>query len=257
MGRTKKVLKWAALVIGGLILAIGVALVVAHEERPEGARQGADAEALASRIERAVNVDAWAETGAVRWTFAGRNEHLWDRRRHVARVRTGDAEALLWVGGPRGIARRGGRRVHGDDARAILEAAHGAWVNDAFWLNPLAKLRDEGVSLAVVDDDGEESLLVSYASGGLTPGDAYLWRVGPDGTPTAWKLWVSILPIGGVETSWEGWVTLDTGARISTRHAGPLGLTLELTDVQGAATLDALVDGPDPFAPLFEREEGD
>ena len=107
------------------------------------------------------------------------------------------------------------------------------------------------------DDDGEESLLVSYASGGLTPGDAYLWRVGPDGTPTAWKLWVSILPIGGVETSWEGWVTLDTGARISTRHAGPLGLTLELTDVEGAATLDALVDGPDPFAPLFEREEGD
>ena len=132
-----------------------------------------------------------------------------------------------------------------------------AWVNDAFWLNPLAKLRDEGVSLAVVDDDGEESLLVSYASGGLTPGDAYLWRVGPDGTPTAWKLWVSILPIGGVETSWEGWVTLDTGARISTRHAGPLGLTLELTDVEGATTLDALVDGPDPFAPLFEREEGD
>ena len=69
MGRTKKVLKWAALVIGGLILAIGVALVVAHEERPEGARQGADAEALASRIERAVNVDAWAETGAVRYVI--------------------------------------------------------------------------------------------------------------------------------------------------------------------------------------------
>ena len=96
--------------------------------------------------------------------------------------------------------------------------------------------------------------MVSYASGGLTPGDAYVWIVGPDGRPRSWKMWVSIIPIGGVEVSWDGWRELATGAWISTAHHGPLGLTLELGDVRGAETLEALVDGPDPFSPLFEGE---
>lgn len=252
VGRLKKVLKWAGIVVGILVLALGITLAVAHEGRPEGARPGPEAEALAERMEQAVDVEAWASTGAVRWTFAGVNAHLWDRRRHVARVRTGDTEALLHVGGPHGAAFRAGRRVHGEEAREILEAAHAAWVNDSFWLNPIAKLRDDGV---VRERLSEDALLVRYTSGGLTPGDAYLWTLGEDGTPTRWKLWVSILPIGGVETTWEGWRSLSTGARVSTRHRGPLGLTLELTDVEGAATLEDLVDGPDPFAPLFA--EGD
>jgi hypothetical protein len=34
----------------------------------------------------------------------------------------------------------------------------------------------------------------------------------------------------------------------------PLGLTLELTDVSGAETLEELVDGSDPFASLFEGD---
>ncbi|MCZ7679607.1 MAG: hypothetical protein M5U28_12935 [Sandaracinaceae bacterium] len=55
-----------------------------------------------------------------------------------------------------------------------------------------------------------------------------------------------------MSTTWERWVTLETGARIATWHVGPLGLAVELEDVEGAATLEALVDGPDPFAPLFE-----
>jgi hypothetical protein len=205
-------------------------------------------------MEDAVALDAWERTGAVRWTFAGENVHLWDRERDVARVRTGDAEALLFVGGPRGRAYRGGREVHGDDARAILEAGWGAWVNDSFWLNPLAKMRDEGVTRALVRTGGADALLVSYSSGGLTPGDAYLWIVGDDGRPRAWRLWVSIFPIGGLETSWEGWQTLSSGARIATRHVGPLGLTIELTDVEGAETLEALVGPHDPFARLFETE---
>jgi hypothetical protein len=250
VSRWKKVTLGLGLALGASLGALLVAGVVAHEPRPSGS-EGEEAGALAQRMERAADVQAWARTGAVRWTFAGRNEHLWDRRRELARVRWGETEALLRAGAPQGRAYRGGEEVHGDEAHAILRDAHARWINDSFWLNPIAKLRDPGVSLSRVELSEGEGLLVSYSSGGLTPGDAYLWLSGEDGLPRAWRMWVSILPIGGVEASWEGWTTLSTGAKIATRHQGPFGLTLELTGVEGAETLEELVPGPDPFAPLF------
>lgn len=232
--------------------ALGVAFVALDEPRPTS-RPGPAAEALTARIERAIDLAAWERTGAVRWTFAGGHRHLWDRTRSVARVEWGDTRVLLYVGGPRGRAYRGARELGGDEARAALETAYAYWINDSFWLNPLAKLRDEGVTRGIVRVGGEDALLVHYASGGLTPGDAYLWIPGENDLPRAWRMWVSVILVGGVEASWEGWTTLSTGARIATRHTGPLGLALELTDVEGAATLAELVDGPDPFAPLFAR----
>ncbi len=237
---------------GVLAVALALTYVILDEPRPIG-REGADAEALAAQMERAVSLPAWERTGAVRWTFAGRNEHLWDRARGFTRVRWDDVEALLHEGGTSGRAYRAGRELRGEEAREVRESAYARWINDSFWLNPIAKLRDPGVSREVVTlPNGTDALLVSYASGGLTPGDAYLWILGESGLPRAWKMWVSIIPVGGVESTWEGWITLSTGAKIATRHAGPLGLTLELTDVEGAASVAELLEGPDPFAPLLD-----
>ncbi len=251
MRRWKKILLGIGVSIAALVVALGIAGVVVSEPRPSG-RAGAEAEAYAARIERAVDVEAWERTGAVRWRFPGGHEHLWDRARHVSRVRWGDAEVLIREG-PSGLAYRGGTEVTGEDARELLDTAYAYWINDSFWLNPLAKMRDEGVSRALVRlEDGSDALLVSYASGGLTPGDAYLWIAGDDGLPREWRLWVSVIPVGGLATTWEGWTTLSTGARIATRHVGPLGLAMQLEDVEGAATLEALVGEADPFAPLFE-----
>jgi hypothetical protein len=228
--------------------AFGVVWLVYHEPRPEGRPEGADA--LARRMEEAANVEAWARTGAVQWNMAGRHEHLWDRERDVSRMRWGDNEVLLRIGGPYGRAYEDGVELEGDDARDALEYAWKYWCNDSFWLNPIEKLRDDGVTLSVVGDD---SLLVSYASGGVTPGDSYQWFLDDDGLPTAWRMWVSVIPVGGAEATWERWETLSTGARVSTLHRLPLGIELSITDVEGAATLAELVPGEDPFAPLFEE----
>lgn len=201
----------------------------------------------------AVGGEAWARTGAVRWTFAGRHRHLWDRARGYARVRWDDVDARLRLGDRSGVVTRGGRRLEPEEARALLDEAYGRWVNDSFWLNPVVKVFDEGVRRELVELEGDlpagasrQGLLVTYTSGGLTPGDAYLWIVDAQGRPLAWRMWVSIVPIGGLEVSWERWVTLGTGARVATLHRlGPL--RLELTDVAGAADLSTLA-ADDPFA---------
>ena len=58
-----------------------------------------------------------------------------------------------------------------------------------------------------------------------------------------------VLPIPGLEASWEGWITLPTGARVATRHR-VAGFTLSFTDIAAAESLEALVGPQDPFQAL-------
>lgn len=211
---------------------------------------GPEADTLARRLAQAVNTEAWDRTGAVHWTFADKRHHLWDRSRGFAEVRVDDGRVLLDLGGRRGLAWKGDQALTGADAIKAVDEAHGAWTNDAFWLNPVVKAFDVGVERSVVVEDGKTGLLVRYTSGGRTPGDAYLWWPGADGTPERWQMWTSNIPIGGLSATWEGWITLKTGARISTQHTFP-ARNLALTDVEGAATLAELRPGDDVFAPLI------
>ncbi len=248
-------MKW--LKIGGIALAVPVAALVGlgialHRARPTGT-PSAEADAVARQVAARVDAEAWARTGAVRWEMQGRRRHLWDRERGFARVGWGDdSEVLLRIGDQSGLAFEGGAPVEGDTAKDMLDRAYSMWCNDSFWLNPLVKLFDDGVERALVDADGAPGLLVSYGDGGVTPGDSYLWTLDADGMPASWRMWVSIIPVGGLEVTWGGWKKLDTGALVSTQHeAGPI--TLEMVDVAGAETLAALTGGDDPFAPLLER----
>ncbi len=237
-----------------LILTLGVVGLACalHRPRPQ-ASPSPEADALAMRMLATVNHDAWLRTGAVRWRFPGGHQHLWDRTRGLARVRWDDHEVLIHLGTQRGLASTDGQRVTAEDADKLVAKAWALWCNDAFWLNPLAKSFDPGTSRAIVTlDDGAQALLVSYDSGGVTPGDAYLWEFDPQGRPKAWSMWVSILPIGGVVFTWEGWRQLPTGAWLATQHRGVFGLPLNLEQVEAAATLAELEPGPDPFAPLIK-----
>lgn len=127
-------------------------------------------------------------------------------------------------------------------AQKGVQKAYKNFINDAFWLNPIVKIFDEGTSRSIVTlADGREGLLVSYASGGVTPGDSYLWLVDANGLPTAWKLWVGILPIGGLEFSWDNWLTLPTGAKIATGHTvKSTSISTPITNVASGPDLKAL-----------------
>ncbi|MEL6547418.1 MAG: hypothetical protein AAFQ82_22535 [Myxococcota bacterium] len=250
MGLGKKI----AVGVGGFfaVALAGVAITIAavSEERPTGST-GPEARALADQMGKAVNLEAWKKIGAVEWTFAGRRSHLWDRTRSLTRMRQGDLEVWLDLSTQKGIAKQAGQKLSGTALKEALESCYAAWVNDAFWLNPVGKMYDAGVDLSLVETkDAGKAVLASYTSGGLTPGDAYLWFPGEDGKPVRWKMWTSNIPVGGAESSWDGWIELATGAWISTKHEME-AFTLELTDVRGASTLVEL-SGEDVFEELLQ-----
>jgi hypothetical protein len=241
----------AAILLLGLV---GVALVMysMSDERPSG-ETGPAADALARSMETAVNKDAWDRTGAVRWSFFEQHHYVWDRKRDLVELRWGESRALLRTGDQSGRVWKDGVEQSEADTTEALRTAYSYWVNDSFWLNPVVKFFDPGVERAIVElEDGRDGLLVSYTSGGVTPGDAYLWIPGPDGMPAAWRMWVQIIPVGGIETTWEGWTELSTGAKVSTEHEGWGRLMTFITNVEGAEDLDGLGVEPDLFAPLFQ-----
>lgn len=235
----------------GIPLALFVSLRVLADPRPTG-EPGAEAEALARAMLVAIDDDAWQRTGAVRWSFGGKRDHLWDRQRQLARVQWKGVEVLVNLQTQEGKAWRKGKEVSGGKAEKLVRKAYEAWINDSFWLNPVSKIFDEGTERSVVpQDEGLRGLLVEYTSGGVTPGDAYLWIVGDDGLPVAWKMWTSNIPFGGAKATWEGWTTLDTGAKISTEHDVAVIGQLPIGNLAGAADLATLEPGDDPFAPLL------
>jgi len=233
-----------------LLVAVGV-LWAALRHAATPTQSGPEAEALAHEMVTAVDGDAWARTGAVRWTVQGR-AHLWDRQRGLARVEWGGRRVLLDTSSRYGRAWRDGVELSdGAGKQKLVDKAYALWINDSFWLNPVVKAFDDGTSRARGTVDGKRALLVSYASGGLTPGDRYLWIVGDDGRPVGWRVWVKILPIGGLQFSWEGWTKLPTGAWVATSHKA-LGIdAVHLTDLAAGATLHDL-EPDDPFAPILK-----
>ena len=245
-------LKWVL----GLVLVLGVALaslfIAFDEEKPEGIT-GAEAEAMAEKMLAAINKPAWDTTAIVQWTFKGVHEFLWDKERHLTRVKWNDLEVLLDINAIKGRVWQEGKELSGEEAQNRVRQAWEYWCNDSFWLNAPAKCMDPGTSRSLVTlEDGSQGLMVSYASGGVTPGDSYLWMVDEKGLPSSYKMWVKIIPVGGMEFTWEDWATLDTGARIAQMHKGPK-LDLDISNLKGSASMEAFGLKADPFLPILGK----
>jgi hypothetical protein len=238
-----------------LVAVLGIAAVLysMSDPRPEG-RPGPEADALAHQMETAVDKEAWDRTLAVRWSFFDQHHYVWDRERGLVELEWGESRALFRTADQTGRVWKEGVEQSGEDAAEALRTAYAYWINDSFWLNPVVKFFDPGVERSLVElEDGRDGLLVTYTSGGVTPGDAYLWIPDDDGLPVAWRMWVQIIPIGGIETTWEGWKELSTGAKISTQHEGWGHLMTFITNLAGAESLEAIGAEPDLFEPLTQR----
>ena len=235
-----------SLMIGTIIAGIGF-WFFNNESLPEGTSK-AEADQVAQQMMRAVNKEAWDEIKWVSWTFRGAHDFLWDKKRDMVEVKWDENRVLLHTKSITGKAYQNGQLV--EDSSELIQAAWSYFCNDSFWLNPVVKAFDSGTERSLVTlEDGRKGLKVAYTSGGVTPGDSYVWILDETNRPVAWKMWTKIIPIGGVETSWENWQTLPGGAMVASMHKTK-GPALELTNIKAGNTLAEIGRTADPFKEL-------
>ena len=219
----KKFLKVLGVLIVLLIVVIGVYYVANNESLPEGT-QGKEADELAMKMVTAMNKDAFEATEIIEWSFRGKNSYKWKKQEGLVEVSWDNNKVTLNL--------EDHSKSTGGSPE-ILQTALDYFNNDSFWLLAPYKVFDEGVERRLVDYEGNQALLVTYKSGGSTPGDSYLWFIDENGLPTSYKMWVSIIPIGGVGATWSDWKQTDSGIKLPTRHElSIMGMELDMGDVK-------------------------
>lgn len=246
----KKVLKVIGILLVSLILLVGIGFWWINEAEPEG-NQIAEADQLAQQMMQAVNKPAWDTTHYLQWTFKGMHHFVWDKQRNYTQVRWEDKTVLVDLNKVSGKAFQNGTAITGAENDALVTKAWEYFCNDSFWLNAVVKAFDPGTTRTLVTlPDGRKGLKVAYSQGGVTPGDRYVWILDEAGRPQAWKMWVNIIPFGGLEFSWEDWTTLATGAQIATLHKSWL-LDLDMTNLKGGTQAKDIGLDEDIFAALL------
>ena len=244
----KKLLRILGYILGFFFLAIFIAWLFLNEKEPTG-QLGPEADRMAELMMASVDKTAWDSTRWLQWDFPGGHNYLWDKKRNLVRVTWGMNEVLLNTKTVSGKAYHGGEPAANPDKP--IQTAWSYFCNDSYWLNPVVKAFDPGTERSIVEVDGREALKVQYTSGGVTPGDSYVWILDKNNRPEAWKMWVKIIPIGGVHNSWEGWQKLGTGAWVASTHTFFGKKTEMISNVKAGMEMGDLEISEDPFSPIL------
>lgn len=241
MKKKKVTVKQIVKVIGGVVIFLTLPTLLLfsflyfkyNEDLPEG-KIGPEADQLAEQMLSALNSDAYENTDFIEFTFKGRRHYKWEKFKNKCSVKWEDYKVDLDLDDPnKSLAYIHNFRVYDERAAEITQQALEYFNNDSFWLVGPYKVFDPGVERSLVNtSENGTALLVTYTSGGTTPGDSYLWLLDEKKKPIAFKMWVSILPIEGLEVSWEGWTTTESGAILPTFHKFFL-FGIELQGVKG------------------------
>jgi len=215
--------------------------------------EGVEAEALADRMLEAIDIEGWDSIVYIRWSFMGRADYVWDKKENKVQVKWDEVEVLLDPDKVEGSAWENGKKV--EDPAEYVEDAFERFCNDGFWMNAFTKVRDPGTRRGLVQENGREGLMVTYESGGVTPGDSYLWWLDKTDRPASFQMWVSILPVGGMEFTFEDWDTLYTGALVAQQHKSSV-MNVEIKNVKAGPTLQSIGEDSDIFAYFKDEDFG-
>ncbi|MBU2973188.1 hypothetical protein [Zobellia sp. B3R18] len=217
-----------------LLIGFGIVYLIYNEPLPKGI-PGTEADALAEKMLKATNNEAYRNTNYLEWSFAnGAHSYKWDKINGEVDVEWDAYRILLNLKHPnKSKVFENEAEVIGNSRKELITKAEGYFNNDSFWLVAPFKVFDQGTQRSVVNlEDGTKALMITYSSGGSTPGDSYLWHLGPNGLPESYQMWVSIIPIGGLQATWDDWKIMETGAFLPTSHKlGPI--TLDMGEVRG------------------------
>ncbi|WP_299681983.1 hypothetical protein [uncultured Tenacibaculum sp.] len=211
----KKFLKFIGIL---LLLIIGVLtfLYFKYNEALPTGKQGEEADALANKMLVTLQHEAFENTEILEWSFIGKHFYKWYKQENKVEVSWENNKVILntknsdqseiFVNGQK------------SDDKTLIEKAEAFFNNDSFWLIAPHKVFDNGVERRIVKHNDKDALLVTYTSGGTTPGDSYLWILNDNGFPTHYKMWTQIIPIGGLGASWNDWTTTESGLQLPTKH---------------------------------------
>lgn len=225
----KRIIKIAGKVLLVLVAALAIFAWVLHQPLPKG-QSGKAADAMARKMLSSLNPQAYKETRFIEWSFRnGANSYKWDKKRGSCLVKWDDYEVRLNLGDTKqSKVLKDGQKLSGEEKMKRITQAIDMFNNDSFWLVAPFKVFDKGTRRSLVTmKNGDEAFLVTYTSGGTTPGDSYLWILNESGFPKAFQMWVSIIPIGGIEASWDDWQITESGTYLPKSHElGPLTLSM-------------------------------
>jgi hypothetical protein len=235
--KTKRILK----IIGGIIIFLtlptllffGFMYLKYNEELPTG-QQGTEADQLATSMLNALNEEAYLNTDYLEWTFKGRHHYKWYKTDQTCEVSWDGMTVILDFGNPNNSkVFAGDQEYNGNEKQEYINKAQNYFNNDSFWLVAPYKVFDKGTERRLVTTkEGKKALLVTYTKGGSTPGDSYLWHLDENSKPKSFQMWVDILPIDGLEASWNHWTTTESGAKLPTTHKF-LVFELDMGEVKG------------------------
>lgn len=211
------------------IIAFGILYAVYNEPLPNGINPP-QADALAQKMLTAINNEQYQKTRFLEWSYVGgRHQYKWDKENGKVTVSWDDFKVQLNLNAPeKSMVFKNGAELIGGERAELIETALSYFNNDSFWLIAPFKVFDEGTTRSLVTmEDGSNGLLVTYSEGGSTPGDSYLWKLNENGFPISYQMWVKIIPIGGLEASWDDWKVMETGLFLPTSHKlGPITLSM-------------------------------
>ncbi len=226
----KKFLKIIGVILLLAILGFIIMYVIYNEPLPEG-KAGPEADALAQKMLKQINHDAYTNTRYIEWSFAKANHHYkWDKENGRVQVKWNSNTVNLNLNNPqRSAVLIDNIKVIGSEKEKLTQTALDYFNNDSFWVVAPFKVFDDGVSRKMVNlEDGKKGLLVTYTAGGSTPGDSYLWKLQDSGFPESYQMWVKIIPVGGLSASWDDWQVTENGVFLPASHKlGPINIGID------------------------------
>lgn len=252
----KKILFSTLFLLSLIVGSCFIYIFVQDEELPV-AQQNEDADRMALHMLEAVNKNAWDSTRIIQWTFPKRqHSYIWDKQQHFVAVTWNNNRALIATNSGKAIIFVNGQQLNptsdSEQIKALSQTAIDYFNNDSFWLNAPFKIFDSGTARAIVTlENGQKGLMVTFKQGGSTPGDSYVWLLDENNRPKSWKIWASIIPIGGLEFTWDNWIQSSTGIWFALNHSSNL-LDIPLSDVKTGNSLAELGLAEDLFDHLKE-----
>jgi hypothetical protein len=226
----KKTFKFIGILFMLLIIAGGVYYFTNNKALPKG-KQGKNADALATKMLTALNGEAYENTEILEWSFRNEHHYKWYKQENTVEVSWDNNKVILYTDK---VAKSevyvAGKKVANKE---ILKKATDLFNNDSFWLVAPYKIFDKGTERRIVKYNNKDALLITYTSGGSTPGDSYLWILDKNYLPTSFKMWTKIIPIGGVSATWSDWKNTESGIKLPTKHTLSLfGLEISMGAVK-------------------------